>query len=116
MDTLASAESVYWALDGGIHHVPCGHRMALVARPPDATEETGLDRLLELVVRPGLGGVGTHERQRPLVHRPLNRLQHGGDRAGEPFLRRERLARLPRRIAPRQDHRALLDVARADLD
>jgi hypothetical protein len=27
--------SVYWALDGGIHHAKCGQRMVLVARHAD---------------------------------------------------------------------------------
>jgi hypothetical protein len=27
--------SVYWALDGGIHHASCGQRMVLRARHPD---------------------------------------------------------------------------------
>jgi hypothetical protein len=27
--------SVYWALDGGIHHASCGQRMVLSARHPD---------------------------------------------------------------------------------
>ena len=37
MNTSVSTEtvSVYWALDGGIHHAKCGHRMVLVARYPD---------------------------------------------------------------------------------
>ena len=37
MDTSKSAgsETVYWALDGGIHHASCGQRMVLRARHPD---------------------------------------------------------------------------------
>ena len=37
MDTsvLGDTMSVYWALDGGIHHAKCGQRMVLVARRPD---------------------------------------------------------------------------------
>src|SRR6059036_1073853 len=38
-----------------------------VACPPHPTEESSLDRLLELVVGPGLRRVGPHERERPLV-------------------------------------------------
>src|SRR2546421_12849482 len=40
-----------------------------VACPPHPTEQPGLDRLLELVVGPGLRRVGPHERERPLVDR-----------------------------------------------
>jgi hypothetical protein len=37
MDTSVSAElaTVYWALDGGIHHAKCGERMVLLARDPE---------------------------------------------------------------------------------
>ena len=37
MNTSVSTEtvSVYWALDGGVHHAACGERMVLVARHPD---------------------------------------------------------------------------------
>jgi len=37
MTTSVSTEavSVYWALDGGIHHASCGQRMVLQTRQPD---------------------------------------------------------------------------------
>lgn len=40
MDTSVSAETttVYWALDGGIHHARCGQRMVLQARHPEALD------------------------------------------------------------------------------
>src|SRR5262245_22898090 len=93
-----------------------GRLPVAVARPPRPTEEPGLDRLLELVVGPRLGGVGAHERLGALVHRLLDRLEGRGDRAGQPFLGRERLAGLAGGIAPGEHHRALLDVPRADLE
>ena len=40
MDTSGSAETatVYWALDGGIHHAKCGQRMVLRARRQEELE------------------------------------------------------------------------------
>ncbi len=37
MDTPVATQivTVYWALDGGIHHASCGQRMVLQARQPD---------------------------------------------------------------------------------
>jgi len=37
MDPSVSPQivTVYWALDGGIHHASCGQRMVLQARQPD---------------------------------------------------------------------------------
>ncbi|HYS16413.1 MAG TPA: hypothetical protein VET45_05765 [Candidatus Binatia bacterium] len=37
MDTSVTGEitTVYWALDGGIHHAKCGRRMVLQARHPE---------------------------------------------------------------------------------
>jgi hypothetical protein len=44
MDSPVSAEAatVYWALDGGIHHARCGQRMVLRARQPEALDFTCL--------------------------------------------------------------------------
>lgn len=40
MDATASVatETVYWALDGGIHHAKCARRMVLTARDPQELE------------------------------------------------------------------------------
>src|SRR5207302_1517457 len=92
--TSVATETVYWALerdatDRGLRLVLDRRLAARVPRPPHPTEEPGLDRLLELVVGPGLGGVLAHERLRAREHRLVDRFQHGGHRAGHPLLRRE---------------------------
>src|SRR5262245_16180439 len=92
-------------------------RLALgIARPPDPTKPAGPARRPELIVGPGRRGVGVHETRRPVVERLLDLAEHGRHRAREPVLRHECLASLAGCVAAGQDDRALLDVARADLD
>jgi hypothetical protein len=35
-ERIMETVTVYWALDGGIHHARCGRRMVLKARQPEA--------------------------------------------------------------------------------
>src|SRR5207253_6245436 len=101
------------ATDRGLRLVLDCRLAARVPRPPHPTEKPGLDRLLELVVGPGLGGVLAHERLRAREHRRVDRFRHGGYRAGQLLLRRARLPRLARRCSAGRDRRAPRDLSRA---